>query len=113
MSSSRRTVLLLGAALPPDAARAELADSVARDVAANPALAAIAKRNPATARKLASDANRLLAAPPGGARSGGEPDADEWALLRGNPLLDAVYRHDPAAALDLLARIRQAGGTRR
>jgi hypothetical protein len=109
----RRTLLLLAALALPCAARAELADPVARAVADNPALAAIAAGgNAAQARALAAEAAAILAAPPGESRAGGPPGSDA-ALLRANPLLEATHRHDPAAALDLLARVKQAGGTRR
>ena len=86
---------------------------LARAVAENPALAAIAAAGDgARARALAAEAAAILATPPGDARAGGAPGQDA-ALLRANPLLGAAHQHYPAAALDLLARVKQAGGTRR
>lgn len=110
MPLTRRLALAL---LLPVTARADLADPVAAAIAANPALAELAARDPVAARSLAAEAAALLAAPPGELRSATQPSAADQGLLRGNPLLGAVYRHDPAAALDLLARVKQAGGTRR
>jgi len=95
------------------AASAELADSAALEIARNPALASIAAREPSKARALAHEAAARLAAPSFGARSSLPPDTQDADLLRDNPLFEAVYRHDPAAALDLLTRVKQAGGTRR
>lgn len=113
MSVGRRiTLTVAGALLSITLARAELADPLAREVAENPALAAIARRDVLTARALAAEAAAILAAHAPGMRSSEAPDETDRALLRQNRLLDAVYRHDPAAALDLLARIKQAGGQR-
>ena len=112
MTLRRRLLMASGAMLPSNLARADLADPLAQAIAVNPALAAISTRDAAAARALAADAARLLAAPPAGMRRSEQPDAADQALLRGNPLLGALYRHDPAAALDLLARVKQAGGQR-
>jgi hypothetical protein len=113
VNPTRRTFLLLSVLMAPAAARAELADPLAVAVAGNPALAAIASAGDASrARALAAEAAAILTGPPGTSRSGGllGPDA---ALLRANPLLDAAHRHDPAAALELLSRVKQAGGGKR
>lgn len=99
--------------LSPCLARAEMADALTVQIAANPALSAIGQRDPAAARRLAAEAAAILGLPPAGLRSAELPDETDVALLRDNPLMGAVYRHDPAAALDLLTRVKQAGGTRR
>jgi hypothetical protein len=105
--------LALSLSLMARAAGAELADSVALEIARNPALASIAAREPSIARDLANEAVARMAAPTSGARSSLPPDMQDANLLRDNPLFESVYRHDPAAALDLLTRVKQAGGTKR
>jgi hypothetical protein len=109
----RRHLPWVLAALLPLSARADLADALASEIARNPLLRDLAARDPAAARALAGEAARLLAAPPADARSLSDPDPAEAQALRDNPLIGALYRHDPAAALDLLTRVKQAGGQRR
>lgn len=113
MITRRGALLSAAACLAAGAARAELGDPIAQAIAANPVLATVAARDAAAARALAQEAARMLAAPPSGQRSLDAPTAEEAVLLRENRLLEAVYRHDPAAALDLLTRVLQAGGQRR
>jgi hypothetical protein len=107
----RRALALL--VLAPLGARAELADGLATEIARNPLLRDLATRDAAAARVLADEAAVLLRAPAAGARNLAEADRADTEALRDNPLMGALYRHDPAAALDLLARIKQAGGARR
>lgn len=94
-------------------ADAELGDPIARAVAENPALAAAARRDAAAARALAAEAAAILAAPAPGLRGFSSLAPAEEQVLRANPLLQAVYRHDPAAALDLLTRVLEAGGQKK
>jgi len=95
------------------AARAELGDPIARAVAENPAFAAAARVDGPAARALAAEAASILAAPAPGLRGFSPLAAGEEEALRANPLLQAVYRHDPAAALDLLTRVLEAGGQKK
>ncbi len=113
MTQRRLLSALAGLTLLSSLAQAELVDPLANTIAANPALAVVAARDGATARALTAEAAEILAATPSGLRNAERPNEELSALLRGNPLLDAVYRHDPSAALDLLTRVKQAGGTRR
>jgi hypothetical protein len=105
--------LTVGLSLMAGAAVGQLADSLAVEIERNPALKSIAAREPSKARALAHQAASILAAPASEARRIATPDGEDTLLMRDNPLFQAVYRHDPAAALDLLTRVKQAGGTRR
>jgi dienelactone hydrolase len=98
--------LLAGAGLA--GGRAARADSDDAAIAANPILARIAKRDPATARKLVDDIQARLQQP--GARGLAPIDGDDRALLEENPLLGKLYIHDASAALLLLKRVKEAAG---
>jgi hypothetical protein len=102
---SRRAVCgLIGLAVLPGAARAADTDA---QLAANPDLAAVARKDPALARSMLAEINQRLAGPAKpGTRSGGAPDP----MLDHNPLLNQMFAHDPGAALDMLRRIKEAAG---
>lgn len=82
------------------------ADSEASIYAANPALAAIARRDPAKARKLLDEIDADLKRP--SARGFSPLDAEDRTTLEGNPLLGKLYIHDASAALLLLKRVKEA-----
>lgn len=85
-------------------------------LAENPALARVAQRDPAEARRLLAEADRVLRRPPAPTFESaptmrGPPGvrAVDRALLAENPLLARVFGRDATAALDLLKRVREAG----
>src|SRR3954451_21639272 len=111
-STARRlAVLALVLALGPLAVSAAEPDP---RLALNSALSRIAAADPARAQRLLSTIDQVLQGPGRPPMRGGPGlDATDDALLRETPLLGEAFAHDPAAALELLKRVRGAGGTGR
>jgi hypothetical protein len=68
------------------------------------------------AAAFCDELNALLLAPHGGGtteRSLGDDDAELDRILRENPLLHEAWRSQPERTLDLIRRIRDAGGLAR
>lgn len=82
-----------------------------RRLAANPALNSIAAANPAGATSLLNTIDQVLRRPaPLRTRGLLDLSPQDEALLAENPLLGQVFVHDPKAALELLKRVKAAGG---
>jgi hypothetical protein len=78
-------------------------------LAANPALARIARADPAEAQRLLGDIDQVLRRPaPPPLRGGFSLGAEDEAFLSENPLLEEVYAHNAEAALELLKRVKEA-----
>lgn len=77
----------------------------------NPALADLAQRDPARLPAILDGLAAISAGRPKGAIFAA-PDADDAtrAMLATNPDIAAAYAADPSATLDLIRRIRDAGG---
>jgi len=68
------------------------------------------------AAAFCDELNHLLVQPHEGAineRSSSDPEPDIDRILRDNPLLFEAYRSRPEETLDLIRRIREAGGLSR